>query len=82
MTAMLGTDKIPLLSNKCKLALLFMLHSHAEDHMETHCSGPGNMSGLCLVKLAEKVCRECPWCKHLNRILCQPKMADLPPQIF
>ena len=84
--AMLGTDKLVVLSAKCRLAHLIMVHSHSEDHRRD----PGDAlyrsrKHAWIVNgrhLAKKVCRECAWCKHMNRTLCQQKMSDLPAQIF
>ena len=86
MKRLIGHDKLLLVSNKSRLAELIMIHTHREDHRQdpSACWNRSIRHGVWIIKgrvLAERVTKNCWYCKIRNARTSQQLMADLPSDV-
>ena len=77
-----GQDKLPVLHPKSRLARLFMIKAHQEDHRLNHQDAKWRARQFAWImnstNLAKEVVADCQKCKVRNRVLLQQRMSDLP----
>ena len=82
----LGKPKLVVLSPNSKVAYMIMKKSHEEDHKRLPIDAVARSRKYAYIVrakgLARKVIKNCGHCKVIQRIYCEQKMAQLPPQIF
>ena len=83
---LVGHDKLLLLSSKSRLAELVMIQSHREDHRQdpSACWNRSIKYGVWITKgrlLAEKVTKNCWYCRIRSARTSQQLMADLPTEV-
>ena len=83
---LLGPERLPVLSPKSRLAKLYMIQSHEEDHRrdagDTLYRSRKHAWVVRGRALAEKVVRDCKFCKAHNEKTLSQQMGDLPREKF
>ena len=86
MKALLGPEKLAVLSLKSRLARLYMISAHEEDHRRNAGDTLFRSRKLAWIvrgrKLAQSVMEKCEFCKVHQQKTLEQQMGDLPKEKF